>query len=125
MRHDFCQQKRVVHLGHLHKLARTNIRSDIVDVKDGWDTLIPLVQHVLETENSSFALWAADLACTVRVEKVIHFTLNIRQLDSSSVVVEVNLAVLRPYQTSAVLRRKTWQWNIHIVVKLARRGGCP
>lgn len=115
----------MVHLGHLHKLTRSNSRSDIVDVEDGWDALVPLIQHGLETEDSSFALWAADLACAVRVEKVIDFALDVSQLNSSSVVVEVNLAVLCPYQASTVCGRKTWKWNIHVVVKLARRGVCP
>jgi hypothetical protein len=43
MNHHFRQQKCVVHLCHLHKLARSHCRGDMLDMEDGWNALVPLI----------------------------------------------------------------------------------
>jgi hypothetical protein len=95
----------MVHFGHLHKLAWSHRRSYMLDVEGLGDTLIPLIKHGLKARYSSLTLLWCNPTGPVGVEEVVNFALNVSKFNTSSVVVKMNLAILRPYQSCAVYWR--------------------
>lgn len=110
-----------MHLGHLHELAWSHGRNDILYVESLWDALVPLIQHGLKTLYPSLAFLGRDSAGAVGVQQIVYFTLNVGEFNTSSVVVEVYLAILRPYQSSTVSWCHRRQSDIDIVIILTRR----
>lgn len=118
VRHHLGQQVGVMHLGQLYQLRRTDIVRHVLDVEDGRDPLVPLVQHGLQAANALLAFQTADFGAAVRVQEVVDLALDVGELDAAAVVVEVDLAVLRPDEAGTVRGGEGWEGEVDIVVLL-------
>lgn len=116
--HDFGKQECVVHLSQSYQADGTYCRYYILHVEDGRNTLIPLIQHGLETSDSPLPFQTSDFAGTVRVQQIIDFSFDVGELYTSSIVVEMSLAVLRPDETYAVRGCQSRKGDVDVVVEL-------